>query len=147
MTEAAYEAKYGKGPHLTVDAVVQNGNREILLVKRRDNGLWALPGGFLDPEETIVEAATRETMEEAGIDLHNAAVGRREVFDAIDRDPRSRIVTTAVHFVRVDLPTPVAGDDAADAAFFPPEHVAELDASGLIYADHAEIIAALTQDA
>ncbi|MGE7469210.1 NUDIX hydrolase [Bosea sp. NPDC003192] len=68
LPDPAYEAKYGKGPHLTADAVVVRGD-EIALVHRKKDGLWALPGGFLDPNETFQACALREFKEEAGIDL------------------------------------------------------------------------------
>lgn len=45
ISDPAYEAKYGKGPHLTADAVVVRGN-EIALVRRKSSGQWALPGGL-----------------------------------------------------------------------------------------------------
>jgi ADP-ribose pyrophosphatase YjhB (NUDIX family) len=45
--------------------VVRDG--EILLEHRVDNDLWALPGGALEPGETVAEAAMRETLEETGI--------------------------------------------------------------------------------
>ena len=40
---------------------------DLLLIKRRDNGLWALPGGFVEVGETLAEAAAREFWEEAGV--------------------------------------------------------------------------------
>jgi ADP-ribose pyrophosphatase YjhB (NUDIX family) len=48
-------------------AFVQNDSGEVLLIRRTDNGLWALPGGAQDFGEYLAEAAVRETAEEAGI--------------------------------------------------------------------------------
>lgn len=60
---------------LSVSAVVWAGpgEREILLMKRSDNGLWGLPGGYLEPGESVVAAARREVVEETGVEIE---VGR-----------------------------------------------------------------------
>jgi 8-oxo-dGTP diphosphatase len=143
MPDPAYEAKYGKGPHLTADAVVVRGH-EIALVRRRSDGMWALPGGFLDAGETFQACALREFKEEAGIDLVAdkliQSIERPVAFDALERDPRSRIISGAV-VIRIwragDRPELVAGDDAADARWFDRRELPRL------YADHNEIIDAL----
>ncbi|MEZ2410584.1 NUDIX domain-containing protein [Bosea sp. RCC_152_1] len=116
MPDPAYESKYGKGPHLTADAVVVRGN-EIALVRRKSSGQWALPGGFLDQGETFSDCAIREFKEEAGVDLRATpglilAVYRPMAFDAIDRDPRSRIISGAVLITlsdEIERPELVAG--------------------------------------
>lgn len=143
LPDPAYEARYGTGPHLTADAVVVHGG-EIALVRRRRDGVWALPGGFLDPGETFQTCALREFKEEAGVDLLAGeliqSVERPVAFDAIDRDPRSRIISGAV-LIRlwraVDRPELVAGDDADDARWFDRHHLPRL------YADHNQIVDAL----
>lgn len=143
MPDPAYEAKFGKGPHLTADAVVLRGE-EIALVRRRKDGVWALPGGFLDQGETFQACALREFKEEAGIDLEALAliesVDRPVAFDAVSRDPRSRIISGAVLITMNgagERPVLVAGDDADDARWFDRQHLPQL------YADHREIIDAL----
>lgn len=143
MPDPTYEAKFGKGPHLTADAVVLRGE-EIALVHRRKDGMWALPGGFLDQGETFQACALREFNEEAGIDLVAGeliqSVERPVAFDAPDRDPRSRIISGAV-LIRIwragHRPELVAGDDADDARWFDRHHLPPL------YADHREIIEVL----
>ena len=52
----------------SVNTIVTNDEGEILLIRRTDNGNWSLPGGAIDPGETIRQAAVRETREETGID-------------------------------------------------------------------------------
>jgi ADP-ribose pyrophosphatase YjhB (NUDIX family) len=52
-----------------VTALVENDSREILMIERTDNGLWALPGGAQDIGESITEAARREVAEETGIEI------------------------------------------------------------------------------
>jgi len=144
MPDPAYEAKYGKGPHLTADAVVVRGS-EIALVRRKKDGHWALPGGFLDQGETFAECALREFKEEAGLDLLATsglilATSRPIAFDAIGRDPRSRIISGAVLITLSEViarPILVAGDDAEAAGWFDRSLIPPL------YADHNEIITTL----
>jgi ADP-ribose pyrophosphatase YjhB (NUDIX family) len=52
----------------SVNVVIENDAGEILLIRRSDNGNWALPGGAIDIGESMTEAAVRETREETGID-------------------------------------------------------------------------------
>nr|WP_184948871.1 NUDIX domain-containing protein [Planomonospora venezuelensis] len=51
----------------SVNVVVTNEAGEILMIRRSDNGNWALPGGAIDLGESLPEAAVRETLEETGI--------------------------------------------------------------------------------
>lgn len=55
-------------------AVVVNDRAEILLQQRSDNGLWSIPGGKMEPGETIADCCRRETREETGIDVEVVAV-------------------------------------------------------------------------
>lgn len=65
---AEYEGDFTHmGPHAGVDAAVFRDDK-LLLIRRRDNGLWALPGGFIEPGETLAEATRRELLEEAGVE-------------------------------------------------------------------------------
>ncbi len=57
---------FAVGPMASGEAVVMQGDK-ILLVRRSDDGLWALPGGITDPGETLAETAVRELQEETGI--------------------------------------------------------------------------------
>lgn len=51
----------------SVNVFIPNNREEILLIRRTDNGNWALPGGAMDIGESIADAAVRETLEETGI--------------------------------------------------------------------------------
>ena len=51
-----------------VSAIVADEDDRILLILRTDNNYWSIPGGGINPGETIKEAAVREVMEETGID-------------------------------------------------------------------------------
>lgn len=84
---------------VTVDTcVIQSGH---ILVNVRDNypgrGLWALPGGFLEQDEKMVDGAIRELIEETSIELSKAqlygSIKAQQVFDAPDRSLRGRTIT------------------------------------------------------
>jgi ADP-ribose pyrophosphatase YjhB (NUDIX family) len=54
-------------PKIAVNALVFNGQGEVLLAKRTDNGLWCIPGGHVDLGETLSQACVRELFEETGL--------------------------------------------------------------------------------
>ncbi|MEY8765092.1 MULTISPECIES: bifunctional nicotinamide-nucleotide adenylyltransferase/Nudix hydroxylase [Francisella] len=106
---------------VTVDALVIVNNH-ILLVQRKGfpgKGLWALPGGFLECEETISQAIVRELFEETNIDLsiEQLSLAKRceKVFDYPDRSVRSRTISHVGVFILEEWPSlPIinAADDA-----------------------------------
>lgn len=106
---------------VTVDLVlftIRNGSLQVLAVRRRDApfaGRWALPGGFVQPGEGLEEAAHRELAEETSINVRRVHLEQLASYGDPDRDPRQRVVTVAYLALAPDLPTPVAGDDAAGA--------------------------------
>lgn len=123
---------------VTVDVLFLNGQDQLLMVKRgRDpgKGLWALPGGYLDWDERVVEGALRELAEETGLELKDPQM--LGWYDDPDRHPEQHI---AVAFWGRGTGTPKPGDDAELAEFFPlddlPNHIAF---------DHAAMIADLKQ--
>lgn len=109
------------GPNHTADCVILSNeeNPRIALVTRRDNGLLALPGGFIDTGETALEAAIREAREEIGISLSN--ISSLQIYDGPVADPRaSRKAwphTTAFRFV-IEQCELNASDDAMSAAWY-----------------------------
>lgn len=129
-------------PAVSVDMVVlrRDGTSvQILLIRRKKDphkGAWAIPGGFIEMDETTAQAAARELQEETG--LTGIELARIDVFDAVDRDPRGRTISVAyMGFVTAQQTSTVkAGDDAGDAKWFPLSNIPEL---GF---DHAAIIAA-----
>lgn len=124
-----------KQPKLTVDAVVFDGAGRLLLIKRKSppfQGCYALPGGFVEYGETVEEAAHRELKEETGVTAKTQhLVG---IYSQADRDPRGHVVSVAF-LMKTRTATPMAGDDAAAAAF-----VADWQAKRLAF-DHAKIVA------
>lgn len=123
-----YNPKLYDTPANTVDNLIftyieDEGKKKlnrILLIKRGNHpsiGWWALPGGFVDFRENLEDAAARELEEETGLKgVKGVQLG---CFGDYDRDPRTRIITTAYVFVEEDGKlVPAAGDDAADAGWF-----------------------------
>ena len=90
---------------------------QILLVKRSNHpsiGCWALPGGFVDLEENLEDAAGRELREETGVE--NLPMEQIATYGDYDRDPRTRVITTVyMALVQEQELNVQAGDDAADA--------------------------------
>lgn len=113
---------------VTVDVVLltmQDKRLHVLLIERGGEpwrGAWALPGGFVRPDETLEEAAARELREETGVDA-SAHLEQVRTYGDPGRDPRMRVVT--VGFLAV-LPAPVllaAGTDAARAEYAPVDEI------------------------
>jgi 8-oxo-dGTP diphosphatase len=99
-----------------VDAVLN-----VLLVRRGEEpfrGMWAIPGGFKRPEETLDEAARRELAEETAVDVPTLLTQFGAYGDP-GRDPRMNVVTVAYLAVLREVGTIAAGTDAADAALVP----------------------------
>ncbi|OQB23629.1 MAG: bifunctional nicotinamide mononucleotide adenylyltransferase/ADP-ribose pyrophosphatase [Firmicutes bacterium ADurb.Bin182] len=120
------ENKYRR-PSVTADIAVftllrTNKGFKIgtLLIKRGDHpfiGEWALPGGFVGIDEDIEAAAARELYEETG--LTGLPLRQCGTFGKPDRDPRTRVITTAFYAIAPCWTLfPRAGDDAADADIF-----------------------------
>lgn len=109
---------------VTVDTVVltmSEGRLHVLLVRRGVDpfaGMWAIPGGFKRPEESLLEAAQRELLEETGVG--GASVLRQfGAYGDPERDPRMNVVTVAYLAVLRDVQGVAGGTDAAAAALVP----------------------------
>ena len=109
---------------VTVDVVIMTmseGTLKVLLVRRGEapfEGMWAIPGGFKRPTETLDEAAKRELAEETGVDVPSLLTQFGAYGDP-ERDPRMNVVTIAYIAVLRDVGALVAGTDAADAGLVP----------------------------
>lgn len=120
--ELKYCYKYPRLAH-TVDAIVVSENFSqtmVLLIQRKNppyQGKWALPGGFIDPHELMMDAAKRELFEETG--LTGIELKQFYTFDEVNRDPRHRTIST-VFYGRIQEVVEVrGGDDASRADWFP----------------------------
>src|SRR5487761_2414573 len=111
-------------PAVTVDVVIltmRKRHLEALLIKRKRwpfEDLWAIPGGFVGPDESLEDAARRELEEEAGV--RDVYMEQLYTFGDPRRDPRMRVITVVYYaLIRADELHIVAGDDAAESAWFP----------------------------
>ncbi len=119
------------GVGLTVDVVlltIRHGRLTVLLVERGGppfEGHWALPGGFVEPDEDLEAAARRELWEETGLDTEAipAHLEQLRTYGAPGRDPRRRIVSVAYLCLMPDLPPPTAGSDARQVRFWPVDDI------------------------
>ena len=133
-----YTYKYPR-PAVTVDTLVVRKTKDdlqLLLIQRDREpfqGFWAIPGGFMDMDETLEEAAVRELEEETG--LQNIALTQMKAYSAPDRDPRQRTVSVAFVGFLTDNQQIKAGDDARKAQWFSVNRLPSL------AFDHAQIIA------
>lgn len=129
---------------VTTDAVVvQSGH--VLLIQRRaapGKGLFALPGGFLNQEEYLVDGMLRELREETKLKVPapvlKGSIVNTRVFDKPDRSLRGRTITHAflIQLPPGDLPPVKGGDDAAKAMWIPISDIKE----ELMFEDHYAII-------
>jgi len=129
---------------VTVDLVVltvRDDQLHALTVRRGEapyKGRWALPGGFLRPDEDLAAAAARELREETGLSRDHVHLEQLRSYGDPARDPRMRTVTVAHLALAADLPAPTAGTDAADARWQPVATL--LERRGALAFDHATIL-------
>lgn len=130
--------------YVTVDIVVLAIREETLcaLVVERGGepfrGRWALPGGFVEPDEGLYDAATRELEEETGLREEVTRLEQLGSYGDPGRDPRGRVVSVAWLAVVPDGVKAVPGSDAATVAWRP---VSSLLREDRLAFDHAAILA------
>lgn len=138
--EQTYDPTIFPRPSVTTDIVIftiREKCLQVLLIQRKGwpfAGHWALPGGFVRPEENLDQAAARELAEEAGVE--GVFLEQLHAFGDPGRDPRTWVITVAyTALIPSDKVVLKADTDAADARWFP------LDAlpSPLAF-DHAQIL-------
>ena len=125
-------------PAVTADCVVITKEKEpnVLLIQRGNEpfkGCWAIPGGFMNMDETAEQCALRELEEETGLKV----TGIRQIgaYSKVDRDPRGRTITVAYLAIIENVEAVKGLDDAAIAEWFP------LSALPKLAFDHAVIMA------
>ncbi|MDT9696154.1 NUDIX domain-containing protein [Streptomyces sp. P17] len=127
---------------VTVDLAVftlRAGALHVLLVERGQEpyaGRWALPGGFVQQDESAETAARRELAEETGLsDVSGLHLEQLRTYSEPDRDPRMRVVSVAFAALLPDAPEAHGGSDAADARWVP------YGEAGTLAFDHDRILA------
>jgi len=125
-------------PAVTADIIIlkkRNEQQFVLLIERKHppfEGMWALPGGFLEMDETLEAAALRELQEETGI--IGVELKQFHTFSKVNRDPRHRTITTVFIGYTDDTISIEAGDDAAKAHWF------SMDKLPPLAFDHGEVM-------
>lgn len=146
----AYRKSWAQAPYAptftTVDAIVKTAGH-VLLIKRKAHpgkDLWALPGGFLEPRERLLQGAVRELCEETKLGVLTSSVYDAlvdvKVFDHPDRSLRGRTITHA-HFFDLGtehLPVVEGSDDAAAANWMPIAELAAMESQ--FFDDHFHIL-------
>ena len=140
---AGYDPSQFPAFAVTVDVVIltmSDAKLQVLLVRRGEapfEGMWALPGGFKRPDETLDEAATRELAGETGVEAASPLTQFGAYGDP-GRDPRMNVVTIGYRAVLRDVGPIVAGTDAAAASLVPVDDV--LNGSLELAFDHVRIV-------
>lgn len=148
ITEEEFLKNYDMSKYPTIAGTVdltiftvRNNQLSVLLIKRKGHpykGQWALPGGFVDVSESLDEAAVRELKEETDLTVEEGYLEQLRTYGSPDRDPRGYVVSTAYVALIPHASSPTAGDDAAEARFFPVGDVLGEDFETAF--DHQEII-------
>jgi 8-oxo-dGTP diphosphatase len=134
-------------PQVAADVAVfafQDGAMNVLLVRRRYEpyqSYWALPGGLLEPSETLEEAAERELREETGVT--DTWIEQLATFSEVDRDPRGRVISCCyLALVDGDRAQLRPGSDAREAVWRPLEPLlAQIATENVLAFDHDRILA------
>lgn len=151
LTEAEFLEHYQPGdyerPSVSVDTLIftiDEGKLEVLLIKRRNHPYinhWAIPGGFVDIDESVDDAAKRELEEETG--LRGIYLEQLYTWGEVKRDPRMRVISVSyMALLPKDDLHPVAGDDAGDVRWFQIQYNDEIlqlqtkDGSQVLTKDH-----------
>ncbi len=119
-----YDASRYDRPSVTVDVVIfslLNRELHILLVLRRRwpyEGYWAIPGGFINMDESLEQAARRELEEETGV--RDVYLEQLYTFGEPGRDPRTRVISVAyIAIVRADAQELRVSDESSDVRWWP----------------------------
>lgn len=131
LTEKEFLEQYNPGdyeqPSVTVDTLIftvdkstEDYHLQIMLIQRKDHPCihkWAIPGGFVNMDESVDQAAARELQEETS--LRDIYLEQLYTWGDVGRDPRTRIISVSyMALVPKEKLQPIAGDDAADVAWY-----------------------------
>ena len=125
--------------HVVTDVIVANDKNEILLVKRADNllngGKFAIPGGFVDRDETISDAGAREMLEETGYDVESLSLFR--IIDNPNRPQEDRQNIAFVYIAKVKGGEKTLNNEVSEISWF---NVNQLPSKDQFAFDHYETI-------
>lgn len=122
---------------LAADNIITTVDGYILLIRRGNppfEGMWAFPGGFIETNEELADAAARELEEETGLRVDPEVLALVCTEGSVGRDPRFRTVSVVYHTVLARCENVKGADDAVEAKWFA---LAELPALAF---DHGEIL-------
>ncbi len=152
---ANYEPRDYPPNAVTADVIlltIRSGRLAVLLVERATPpqiGSWALPGGHLNPDESIAQTALRELAEETGLTAEPAHLEQLQTYSTPGRDARDakmRVTSVAYLAFMPDPGTPRAGSDARQARFWAVDDLPEfnetlgVDEGPVLAFDHAEML-------
>ena len=120
-----------RNPFPTVDIIIRQGERIVLIERKNPPFGWALPGGFVDYGESLEQAALREAKEETALELSDLSQFR--AYSDPDRDPRQHNISMV--FTAEGAGELCGGDDAAQARLFALD-----DLPAALCFDHARIL-------
>jgi ADP-ribose pyrophosphatase YjhB (NUDIX family) len=130
--ECATVVREYRNPFPTVDIIVEQEGGLVLILRRNEPRLWAIPGGYCDYGESLEQAAVREAREETGLEVE--LIEQFHTYSDPQRDPRQHNITT-VYIARAIGGTLHAQDDAQEIAIF-----SEDDLPARLAFDHARIL-------
>jgi 8-oxo-dGTP diphosphatase len=125
-------AKEYRNPVPTVDIIIEQGEGVVLILRRNNPRLWAIPGGFCDYGESLEQAAVREAREETGLEVE--LIEQFHTYSDPRRDPRQHTITT-VYIGRVTRGALQAQDDAQEIGVFSEDAL-----PAVLAFDHAQIL-------
>ncbi len=109
------DIKVYRNPVPTVDVIIEIDNQGIVLIERKNPPPgWALPGGFVDYDESLEDAARREAREETGLEV--TELKQFKAYSDPSRDPRQHTITNV--FIARAQGRPTGRDDAIQAKVF-----------------------------
>ena len=129
--KCGHHLKSYKNPLPTVDIIIETKDGIVLIERKNKPFGWALPGGFVDYGESLEQAATREALEETGLQV--TLKQQLKTYSAPDRDSRHHTISTV--FLATAEGSPRAGDDAVNADIFARKNLPPL------AFDHTKILA------
>ena len=129
--ECGHHLKSYKNPLPTVDIIIETKGGIVLIERKNKPFGWALPGGFVDYDESLEQAAMREALEETGLKI--TLKQQLKTYSDPDRDPRHHTISTV--FIATADGSPRAGDDAAKTDIFMQQNLPPL------AFDHTKILA------